>query len=180
MNKINELRPFQKRVELTAKVISKNEVREVTSKLDNTSHKVTEALVADDSGAILLTLWDDLIEKIELEKTYTIANGYTSLFKNSLRMNIGRYGEIKESETALSEVNTENNLSEKEFQSSPRRFENRGRGGYGRGSYGGGRGSYNRGGRGGFERKRYEPKEESEEYSDEESSGENESYSEEE
>lgn len=116
MNKVNELKPFQKRVELTVKVLEKNEVREVTSKLDNSSHKVTEVLVGDDSGAILLTLWDEMIDKVEVEKSYKIANGYTSLFKNSLRLNIGRYGELTDSEEEVSEVNKENNISEKEFE----------------------------------------------------------------
>ena len=128
MNKITELRPFQKRVELTVKVLEKNEVREVTSKLDNSNHKVTEVLVGDDSGTILLTLWDDMIEKVEVEKSYKIANGYTSLFKNSLRMNIGRYGELTDSEEEVSEINSENNVSDKEFERGPRRFGDRNRG----------------------------------------------------
>ncbi len=130
MDKISELRPFQKRVELNVKVLEKKEVREVTSKLDNSSHKVTEAVVGDETGTIMLTLWDDMIDKVELEKSYKITNGYTSLFKNSLRLNIGRYGELSDSEEEVSEVNTENNVSEKEFEQRPRRFNNnRGRGG---------------------------------------------------
>ncbi len=127
MNKVSELRPFQKKVELTVKVLEKNEIREVTSKLDNSSHKVTEALVGDESGIILLTLWDDMIEKVELEKSYKIANAYTSLFKNSLRLNIGRYGELTDSEEDLAEVNKENNVSDQEFEQRPRRFGNNNR-----------------------------------------------------
>ncbi|PIN98498.1 MAG: hypothetical protein COT90_03930 [Candidatus Diapherotrites archaeon CG10_big_fil_rev_8_21_14_0_10_31_34] len=132
MDKISELRPFQKKVELAVKVLEKNEVREVTSKLDNSNHKVTEALVGDESGIILLTLWDDMIDRVELEKTYKIANAYTSLFKNCLRLNIGRYGELTDSKEEVAEVNKENNVSEKEF-------EQRGRfGGGNRGRFGGG------------------------------------------
>jgi len=127
MSKISELRPFQKRVELEVKVIEKNEIREVTSKLDNSSHKVTEVLVGDDSGTILLTLWDDMIDKVEVDKSYKIANGYTSLFKNSLRMNIGRYGELTDAEAEVTEINKENNVSDKEFEQRPRRFDNRNR-----------------------------------------------------
>ncbi|MFH1664344.1 MAG: single-stranded DNA-binding protein [archaeon] len=143
MDKIGELRPFQKRVELTVKVLEKNEVREVTSKLDNSSHKVTEVLIGDESGTILLTLWDDMIEKVELEKSYKIANGYTSLFKNSLRMNIGRYGELNDSEEEVADIKKDNNVSDKEFEQRPRRFGDRGGGG----NRGGGfnrRGSFDR------------------------------------
>lgn len=133
---IASLKPYSRRVELTVKVISKNEPREVTSRLDSSTHKVTEALVGDSSGAILLTLWDDLIEKIEDGKSYKIANAYTSLFKNSLRLNIGRYGTIEETTEEVAEVNQENNLSEKTFEQR-------------RGSFGGRR---DFGSRGGFNR----------------------------
>jgi replication factor A1 len=122
MVKVAELRPFMKKVDLTVKCIEVNEPREVTSKLDNSTHKVTEALVGDDSGAVLLTLWDDAIQKVEPEKTYKITNGYTSLFKNSLRLNIGRYGQLEETEETI-EVNKENNLSEKEFSSGSKNKE---------------------------------------------------------
>ena len=113
--KITELRPFAKKVDLTVKAVSKNEPREVTSKLHNSVHKVTEALVGDESGTVLLTLWDDTIGQVEVGKVYKISNGYTSLFKNSLRLNIGRYGKIEESTEKIEEVTEENNLSEKEL-----------------------------------------------------------------
>ncbi|MBU0636093.1 hypothetical protein KKE06_03640 [Candidatus Micrarchaeota archaeon] len=119
--KINELRPFAKKVELTVKALSKNEIREVTSKLDNSTHKVTEILVGDDSGTVLLTLWDDAIEKIEIGKAYKIANAFTSLFKNSLRLNLGRYGELSDSDENI-EVDESNNVSEKEVEFRGRRF----------------------------------------------------------
>lgn len=151
MDKVAELRPFQKRVELIVKVVEKTEEREVTSRLDNTTHRVSEALVGDETGTILLTLWDDLIDKIEQDKVYKVTNGYTSLFKNTLRMNIGRYGTIEDSSEEIGEVNTDNNVSEKEIQTGRR--------------FGGGRGG---GFRRGFERREKPRKEEAEEESTEE------------
>ena len=109
--KVESLRPYQKKVNLTIKVLSKNEPREVTSKLDDSKHSVTEALVGDDTGTVLLTLWDDDIARVEVGKTYDVINGFTSLFKNSLRLNIGRYGELKEGSAEITEVNEDNNLS---------------------------------------------------------------------
>lgn len=109
--KVESLRPYQKKVNLTIKVLSKNEAREVTSKLDDSKHSVTEALVGDDTGTVLLTLWDDDIARVEAGKTYDIINGFTSLFKNSLRLNVGRYGELKEGSAEITQVNEENNLS---------------------------------------------------------------------
>ena len=61
---VGELRPYAKKVEVIVKVLDKNEAREVHSKLDNRNHSVTEALVGDSSGTILLTLWDDAIDKL--------------------------------------------------------------------------------------------------------------------
>jgi ssDNA-binding replication factor A large subunit len=98
-------------------------------------------VVADASGSVLLTLWDDAIAKVEAGKSYKIANGFTSLFQNTLRLNIGRYGTIEVTED-IGDVNTENKVSEKEFERPPRRF--------GGGGFGGGRGGGGfRGGRGG-------------------------------
>lgn len=134
--KISELRPFAKKVELTVKALSKNEIREVSSKLDNSTHKVTEVTVGDDSGTVLLTLWDDAIDKVEPGKAYKIANAFTSLFKNTLRLNLGRYGELTETDETV-EVNESNNMSEKEME-------------YRRRPFGGGGGGFRRGGGGGY------------------------------
>ncbi len=114
MVKINELKPYMKKVDIEGKIIGKNEVREVTSKLDNSSHKVTEVTIGDDSGCVLLTLWDDAIEQVEEGKSYKVTNGYTSTFKDSLRMNVGRYGELSDG-GEIANVNSENNISEKEI-----------------------------------------------------------------
>ena len=59
-------------------------------------------------------------------------NGYTSLFQNKLRLNIGRYGTLEAATEEVTEVNETNNLSEKEFERRPR-F------GGGGGRFGGGR-----------------------------------------
>lgn len=113
--KISELRPYSKKVDLTVKVLEKNEPREVTSKLDSSTHTVTEALVGDETGTALLTLWDKSIEEVQVGKAYNITNAYTSTFKNSLRISIGRYGKLGESKEKIGEINKENNISEKEL-----------------------------------------------------------------
>ncbi len=112
---IADLRPYAKKVDVTVKALEKMEIREVTSKLDNSTHKVTEVSVGDGSGTILLTLWDEMIEKVEIGKSYKISNGYASLFKSNLRLNVGRYGTLEESPEEVAEVKQDNNLSEKEF-----------------------------------------------------------------
>ncbi len=120
-SKVADLNPRSRRVNVTVKVVSKNPVREVASRTDGTSHRVTEALVGDDSGTVLLTLWDDDIEKVNEGDVFNVNNGYVTLFRGSIRLNIGRYGTLERSEEAVGDVNTGNNLSEKQFEEE-RRF----------------------------------------------------------
>ena len=136
--KINELTPNSKSVNVTAKVVSKSEVRNTTSGRDYTSHRVVDALVGDETGCLYLTLWDDNIEKINEGDTVNIKNGYINLFRGNMRLNIGRYGSFEiDEESSIDEVNTENNLSDKQYEQ-PRRF----RRSSSYGSYGGGRRGY--------------------------------------
>ncbi|MBN2066901.1 MAG: hypothetical protein JW744_00355 [Candidatus Diapherotrites archaeon] len=113
--KVDEIKPFGKKIDVLVKAVEKQEPREVVARLDNTTHRVSEALVGDETGCILLTLWDDTINQVEGGKTYQVTNGYSTTFKNSLRLNIGRYGKIGESTEEISKANKENNLSEKEL-----------------------------------------------------------------
>jgi len=112
--KVSELEPGQRNIELVFKVEEKTELREVTTKLDDMFHNVCEALIGDESGCIYLSLWDEDIEQIEAGKYYSISKAYTTLFKNSLHLNKGKYGSLKSIESDF-EINTQNNISLKEF-----------------------------------------------------------------
>ena len=164
--KVGELTPQSRAVNVTAKVVSKSEIREIPMGRDGSAHKVCDALVGDETGSIYLTLWDDNIEKVDVEHTVRIENGYVTLFKGNMRLNIGKYGKLDMAKEPLTgEVNTENNVSSKTYEQERRPFrggrggyggDRRGGGGYG-GGYGGGRsgGGYGggrdrRGGGGGY------------------------------
>lgn len=108
--KISEMRP-RARVDTTFKVVEKNEPRETRD-----GKRVTEALVGDDSGTVLLTLWEESVDKVDVGKTYKLTNGYANLFRGSLRLTIGRMGSLEESEEEVGDVNTENNMSEKRYE----------------------------------------------------------------
>ncbi|MFW9935802.1 MAG: single-stranded DNA-binding protein [Candidatus Thorarchaeota archaeon] len=127
---VAELRPFMKSLNITFKVIEKGEEREVTSRRDGETHRVVDATAGDATGVVLISLWDDNIESIEVDKTYRLEKGYTSLFQGHLRLNIGRYGEISEADEAIDEVDAENDVSAAEHeQPSYRRRSYGGRGG---------------------------------------------------
>ena len=113
--KVEELTPSSKGVNVIVKVVSKSEIREVTGR--GGSHKVADALVGDETGCLYLTLWDDNIEEIDSEDTVRITNGYVNLFRGNMRLNIGRYGKFEILEVSpITEVNTENNLSLKQYE----------------------------------------------------------------
>jgi replication factor A1 len=114
--KIEKLTPNSREVNLIVKVVSKSQVRNVTGR-DYTIHRVADALVGDETGCVYLTLWDDNIDKINEEATIRITNGYVNLFRGNMRLNIGRYGSFELlDESPITEVNTENNLSDKRYE----------------------------------------------------------------
>jgi len=117
---VSDLGPKQKNMNLKIKCDELNEVREVTSKKDGSTHRVTEALIGDETAAILLTIWDDTIDRVEIGKNYVVKNTYTSIFRGSLRLNLGKYGELEDSTEEIGDVNKENNLSDKQYEM-PRR-----------------------------------------------------------
>jgi replication factor A1 len=138
--KVGELTPQSRAVNVTAKVVSKSEVRDIPMGRDGSPHKVCDALVGDETGSIYLTLWDDNIEKVNEEDTLRIENGYVTLFKGNMRLNIGKYGKMMPAgEPFEAEVNTENNVSSKTYDQPRRPFrrgsryggrDRRGGGGY--------------------------------------------------
>lgn len=138
--KVSELTPDSRAVNVVAKVVSKSEIRNIAAGRDGAAHRVSDALVGDETGCVYLTLWDDNIEKVNDGDTINVKNGYINLFRGNMRLNIGRYGTLAISEQALAgEVNTENNMSNKVYEQQRRSFGGRDRGGFGGGgrSYGG-------------------------------------------
>jgi len=126
---VSELKPRMKSVNISFKVVEKGEVREVTSRADGEQHRVCDTVVGDNTGLVTVPLWDAAIDEVEAEKTYRLENGYTTLFQGHLRLNIGRYGTLKEAEEAIEEVNNDVDMSEEEHESRPRYGRGGGRGG---------------------------------------------------
>jgi replication factor A1 len=134
---VKDMTETSKNVNATLKVIEIGEVKDIKSQFGD--KRVCEVKVADATGSILLSLWDDQIGKIAADDTISIENGYISVVRNSMRLNIGKYGKMLLAEVAITDVVTEPNMSDKHVEQPdrPRRT-----GGYGGGSSegGGGRG----------------------------------------
>jgi len=92
--KINDLRNGMKRVSIEAKVTEKSDPREVTSKFKNETFNVANAVITDETGSIKLTLWNEQIDKVNIDNVVKIENGYVTSFKGEIQLNIGKYGKL--------------------------------------------------------------------------------------
>lgn len=133
--KIKDLTPQSKRVDVGAKVLEVSEPKDIPGKFGN-SRKVAEATIADETASIILSLWDNQIGTIAKDDVVEIKNGYVSLVRGHMRLNVGKYGQLAKSEKPM-ETSTALNMSDKEYEQERRSFGGGGRGG-GRGGYGGG------------------------------------------
>jgi replication factor A1 len=131
LTKIKDLTPSSKQVNILAKVVNVGEPKEVMGRYGE-SKKVAEAVVGDDSAVVTLSLWNEQIGKIAKDEIILVDNGYVSLVRGHMRLNVGRYGNLNKSDQAIASVNTSVDMSAQEFPSERR--------------YGGGGGGYGRGG----------------------------------
>ena len=144
---IQDLQPYQNRFRTVFKVVEKGAEREVNSKNDpSEKHRLCDIKVADTTGNIIFTAWDNDIDLLEQDKYFELANGFVNIFQNSIRLSRGKFGSIKQIEDAF-EVNTSNNRSDETHAPRQRRFNGGGRSSGGRrreGGYGGGYRNSNR------------------------------------
>jgi len=91
---IGELRDGAKRVDITATVVEKGNTREVQSRYKDETYKVASAVVADDSGNIKLTLWNEQIDQVQVGNKIRVENGYVTSFKGEIQLNVGKYGKL--------------------------------------------------------------------------------------
>ncbi|MCS7115034.1 MAG: OB-fold nucleic acid binding domain-containing protein [Nitrososphaerota archaeon] len=92
--KIRELRNGMKHVNVEAKVVEKSETHEVLSRFRDTTHKVATAIIADETGTIKLTLWNDQINQVDVNDKVKVENGYVTSFRGEIQLNIGKYGKL--------------------------------------------------------------------------------------
>ena len=150
LTKVRDLTPNSKQVNVLAKVLSVGEPKEVMGKFGD-PRKVCEAVVGDDTAVITLSLWNEQIGTIAKDEVILVDNGYVSLVRGHMRLNVGRYGNLSKSTDAVGDVNSGLDMSQQEFESERRSFG----GGYrdrGSGGYGGGGSRYGGGDSGGRER----------------------------
>lgn len=113
--KVGSLKPGLRNLNITVKIVNVGASRTIVPRRGGREHVVAEALVGDETGSVILTLWDDQIGRFKVGDTIKIENGYTTVFKGSLRLNTGKSGRMQKAEDEIGEVNTRNNLSERAY-----------------------------------------------------------------
>ncbi len=126
--KIKDLTPESRRVNVLAKVVSIGEPKQIQTRFGE-EKTVTEVYVGDDTGKIILSLWGEQTDQATDGKNIFIENGYISLVRGHMRLNVGKYGSLKVAEEEISELNEELDMSEAEHENTYRRRPYGGRGG---------------------------------------------------
>lgn len=91
--KIRDLSVGSAKVKVEGKIVKKGEPKEVRLR-DGTLANVADAILEDESGSIVLNLWNEQIEMVSVGDKIKVINGYVGSFRNEKRLSLGRYGKI--------------------------------------------------------------------------------------
>ena len=94
MTDIKDLADGMKRVSVEGKVVEKGDIREVKSRYKDETYRIVDAVIADESGSIKLTLWNEQIEQVNVGDNIKIENGYVTSFKGETQLNVGKFGKM--------------------------------------------------------------------------------------
>ncbi len=97
MTKVKDLTPSSKQVNVLVKVVGLSEEREITSKFG-----------------------EDQIGQVQKDETVLIDNGYVTLVRGHIRLNVGKYGSMAKSDQTIDTVNTALDVSAVEYEREPR------------------------------------------------------------
>jgi len=92
--RIGDLRRGMRKVDVQGKVLEVSEPREVRSRYTGQTFRVAEATITDGTGTIKLVLWNDQIDKVNVDDTVKIENGYIKTFRGEIQLNVGKYGRL--------------------------------------------------------------------------------------
>jgi len=90
---IKDIKPNQGNITIEAEVLSKQEQRSFNK--FGKEGRVCNSIIADSSGEITLTLWNDDIEKVNVGDKIKLENGWCSEFKEQKQVSAGKFGKIE-------------------------------------------------------------------------------------
>ncbi len=92
--KISDLKVGASNVTVQAKVVNKEDPREVITKYGKRL-SVANITLQDDSGSIPMSLWGNDISTVDVGDTIEVANGYVNEFRGAPQLSTGKFGKIK-------------------------------------------------------------------------------------
>lgn len=90
--KISELKPGTGNVNLEVEVASVDAPREINKY--GRKLRVANATIKDDSGSIVLTLWNDQIDTVKAGDKIKIEQGYVGEWQNNPQLTLGKFGKL--------------------------------------------------------------------------------------
>lgn len=89
--KVNELKDRGSVDEITLKITSKEEPREVRGG----SLRVCNLIGEDDTGKVTVTLWNEDIDKVKEGDTIKITKGWSQIYNDNMQVSAGRFGALE-------------------------------------------------------------------------------------
>ena len=90
--RIIEVKPGMRDIEITGIITSMGDVRSVNTRFGPA--QVSQAVLQDEAGSILLNLWRDQIRIAREGDRIMIENAFVRTFKDQLELNVGKDGKI--------------------------------------------------------------------------------------
>lgn len=95
MTPIGELEDGMKDVDIEGEILEKGMARQVRSRRRRwQTLAVANAGFGDDSGRIVLVLWNEQIKQVKVGDRVRIENGYVSAYQGIKQLNVGRAGKL--------------------------------------------------------------------------------------
>lgn len=94
MVKIGSLRDGMRNIDVEGDILEKSMARVVRSRTTGRDLSVANASITDDTGSIVLVLWNEQIKQVKVGDRVRIENGYVNSFRGVTQLNVGRTGRL--------------------------------------------------------------------------------------
>jgi len=94
MRRVEELREGMKNVDVEGEVLEKSTARLVRSKRRGETLSVANAALGDETGRIVLVLWNEQIRQTRVGDRVRVENGYVNSFRGVTQLNVGWAGRL--------------------------------------------------------------------------------------
>lgn len=98
--KIEDLRVGMKKVNLTAEVLEVSEPSKVHTQFRD-SALVSNAWIADETGKIMLCLWDQQVNSVAVGDCVEVRNAHVAMFKGEKQLRLGKNGTVTVTESPI-------------------------------------------------------------------------------